>query len=89
MKQQMHAIIQFYYPDDMGLAIAELVKRSFKVEVLDWIDEDEGVVGSPTVWIKVCGACERADHNFFAEMRELTKPFGGDVCEAGALPPAA
>jgi hypothetical protein len=68
MKQQMEAELVFDHPDARDLAVAELTKLGFNVEILDWVDEHEGVVLSSTVWIKVRGASELDDHEFFHEM---------------------
>ena len=51
--KQMEARLLFNDPNGRDLAIAELTKRGFEVELLDAVDEWEGVVLSPTVWIKV------------------------------------
>jgi hypothetical protein len=92
MKQQMEAELLFKDPNGRDLAIAELTKRGFEVELLDAVDEWEGVVLSPTVWIKVRGASELDEHGFFNEMAQLAEQFNGDVGEAGLadpLPPVA
>src|SRR5215472_5476701 len=75
MKQQMEAELLFDCPDARDRAIVELTKRGFDVEILDWVDEYEGVLLTPTVWIKVRGASEDTEDEFFAEMHELAKQF--------------
>jgi hypothetical protein len=88
MQQQMEAELIFDHPQGRDLAITELTKLGFGVEILDWVDEDEGVVLTPTVWIKVRGPYEGSDHEFFDEMAHLAGQFSGDVVEAGyANPP--
>ena len=90
MKQQMFAELLFDHPSGRDLAVAELTKQGFDVEILDWVDEHEGVVLTPTVWIKVRGASELDDHEFFNEMMHLAEQFSGDVVEAGfADPPSS
>ena len=83
MKQQMQAELMFDHPNGRDLAVAELTKLGFNVEILDWIDEDEGVVLSSTVWIKVRGASELDQDKFFDEMNAFAGQFGGEVIEAG------
>jgi hypothetical protein len=88
MKQQMYAELIFDDPNSRDLAVAELTKLGFDVEILDWVDEYEGVVLTPTVWVKVSGPYEGSDDEFFDEMAHLAGQFSGDVVEAGfANPP--
>ena len=92
MKQQMEAELLFDRPDGRDQAIAELTKLGFEVVLLDWVDEHGGVVLSETVWIKVRGASELDEHEFFNWMAQLSEQFNGDVVEAGLadpLPPQA
>jgi hypothetical protein len=90
MKQQMQADLMFDHPDSRDRAIAELTKRGFDVELLDWVDEYEGATLTPTVWIKVRGASELDENEFFDEMQHLAAQFNGEVEEAGLqFPPAA
>jgi hypothetical protein len=91
MKQQMYAELMFDHPSGRDRAVAELSKRGFDVEVLDWVDEYEGVLLTPTVWIKVRGASELDENEFFREMQHLAEQFSGEVVEAGLQfpPPAA
>jgi hypothetical protein len=92
MKQLMYAELLFDHPEARDRAIVALAKRGFTIEALtgpDWVDEFEGVVLSSTVWIKVRGAYEGSDDEFFNEMVHLTRQFGGDVYEAGYLHPPA
>jgi hypothetical protein len=90
MKQQMEADLMFDHPDGRDRAIAELTKRGFDVEVLDRVDEYEGVVLTPTVWIKVRGTSELNESEFFDDMMHLAGRFSGEVVEAGLqFPPAA
>jgi hypothetical protein len=89
MKQQMEAELIFDHPNGRDLAVAELTKQGFDVEILDWVDDYEGIVLSPTVWIKVRGASELDEHEFLAEMGHLAQRFSGDVIEAGLqFPPS-
>ena len=85
MTQQLYAELIFDHPNGRDLAIAELMKLGLDVEILDWVDAYEGVVLTPTVWIKVKGAYD--EHKFFHEMAALTERFGGDVVEAGLADP--
>jgi hypothetical protein len=87
MKQQMYAELIFDHPNNRNFAVAELTEQGFDVEILDWVDEFEGVVLSPTVWIKVRGPSELEQDEFFNEMAALAEHFGGDVVEAGLANP--
>jgi hypothetical protein len=49
MAQRMEAELMFDHPNGRDLAIAELAKHGLEVEILDWVDEWEGVVLSETV----------------------------------------
>ena len=90
MKQQMQAELMFEHPAGRDLAVAELTKRGFDTEILDWVDQYEGVVLSPTVWIRVTGVSELDENEFFDEMQRFAEQFGGEVTEAGLqFPPAA
>jgi hypothetical protein len=83
----MEAELMFDHPNGRDLAIAELAKHGFEVEILDWVDEWEGVVLSETVWIKVRGVSELDEHEFFHGMALLAERFSGDVLEAGLADP--
>ena len=83
MLQALEAELMFDHPEGRDLAVAELTKQGFEVEILDWVDEYEGIVLSLTVWIKVRGASELDEHEFLAEMGHLVQRFSGDVIEAG------
>jgi hypothetical protein len=83
----MEAELLFDHPAGRDLAVAELTKLGFAVEKLDWVDEYEGVVLTPTVWIKVRGASELDEHEFFDAMAHLAEQFSGDVVEAGLADP--
>jgi hypothetical protein len=85
--KQMAAELMFDHPNDRDLAIAELTKFGFNVEILDWVDAHEGIVFSDTVWIKVRGASELDQDEFFDAMAHLAKRFGGDCIEAGLADP--
>jgi hypothetical protein len=87
MKQQMQAELIFGHPSGRDLAVAELTELGFNVEILDWVDEHEGVVLSPTVWIKIRGASELSESKFFNEMADLAGWFSGNVIEAGLANP--
>jgi hypothetical protein len=65
-----------------------LVSSASKSEILDWVDEYEGVVLTPTVWIKVRGSYEGSDCEFLDEMGDLARRFSGDVVEAGFADPS-
>jgi hypothetical protein len=79
MKQQMYAELLFDRPAGRDLAIIELTKLGFDVEILDWVDPE----GSTCVWIKVRGLSELSEDEFFNEMGHLAEQFSGDVIEAG------
>ena len=83
MKQLMYAELIFDRPDGRDLAVAELTKQGFDVEILDWVDEHKGVVLTPTVWIKIRGLYDGSDDEFLTEMGHLAGQFSGDVIEAG------
>ena len=90
MKQLMEAELMFDNPEARDRAIVELSKLGLEVELLlDQVDEYEGVVLTPTVWIRVTGPYEGSDDEFFREMGHLAGRFGGDVEEAGLqFPPS-
>jgi hypothetical protein len=52
------------------------------IEILDWVDEYEGIVLSPTVWIK-SEVPLSSTSTILAEMGHLAQRFSGDVIEAG------
>jgi hypothetical protein len=81
--KQMYAELIFDHPHGRDLAVAELTKRGFDVEILNWVDEYEGVLLTSTVWVKVRGASELDENEFFREMGSLAGQFDGDVIEAG------
>jgi hypothetical protein len=83
MRLAMEAELLFDTPMARDLAVAELTKQGFDVEILDWVDEHEGVVLTPTVWIKVRGFYEGSDDEFFNEMGHIANTAGGEVIEAG------
>jgi hypothetical protein len=87
MTQRMEAELLFDHPAGRDLAVVEFTKLGFDVEILDWVDRYEGVVLSPTVWIRVRGASELGEHEFFNEMAHLAEQYGGDVVEAGLADP--
>jgi hypothetical protein len=87
MKQRMEAELIFDHPDGRDLAVAKLTKQGFDVEILDWVDECEGVILSPTVWIKARIWTELDEDEFFNEMAHLARQFSGDVVEAGLADP--
>jgi hypothetical protein len=87
MKRQMEAELMFDHPNGRDLAVAELTKLGFNVEILDWVDEYEGVLLTPTVWIKVRGVSELSQDEFMTEMGHLAEQFGGDCNEAGFADP--
>jgi len=83
MLQKMEAELLFDHPAARDLAVTELKRLGYDVELLDYIDEFEGVVLTPTVWIQVKGAYEGNDNEFFDEMAHFAERFNGDVVEAG------
>jgi hypothetical protein len=83
LKQRMEAELMFDNPEARDRAIVALTKRGFEVELLDYVDEYEGVILTPTVWIAVTGAYAGSEDAFFDEMRHLAEHFSGDVMEAG------
>jgi hypothetical protein len=83
MKQLMEADLMFDGPEDRDRAIVELTKQGFSVEKLDWVDAHNGILLTPTVWIRISGAYEGNDDEFFDEMMNLAGQFGGEVVEAG------
>jgi hypothetical protein len=87
MTQRMEAEILFDDQAAADAASAVLVTRGFTIERLRYVDEFEGFVLTPTVWIKVTGASELDEHAFFREMAQLAEQFNGDVCEAGLADP--
>ena len=87
MPQKMEAELIFDHPAGRDLAVAVLKKQGYEVEILDWVDEYEGAILTPTVWIKVRGSYEGSDHEFFDEMGDLARRFSGDVVEAGFADP--
>ena len=87
MKQQMEAELLFDHPDGRDSAVAELTKQGYSVEILDWVDEYEGVILTETVWIKVRGPYEGGDVEFHHEMARFAEKFSGDVVEAGYVNP--
>ena len=90
MSQLMEAILMFDGPADRDLATPELDKLGYGVELLlDQVDEHEGVVLTPTVWIRVTGPYEGSESDFFHAMGDLAEQFGGDCLEAGLQPAAA
>ena len=60
MPQKMEAELIFDHPAGRDLAVAVLKKQGYEVEILDWVDEYEGAILTPTVWIKVRGSYEAA-----------------------------
>jgi hypothetical protein len=80
-RQEMYA--ELLFPEARDLAVVELTGAGFAVEILDWEDPE----GSTCVWVKVRGAYEGSDDEFFNEMVHLARQFGGDVYEAGYLHP--
>jgi hypothetical protein len=74
----MDAEIIFSDPDDVNLAVAELIDADFTVEVLDWIDDD-----SRSVWITAQTITELDDGDFFYWVKRIVDPLGGWVVEAG------
>lgn len=82
-QQKMEAELMFDHADNRDRAVAELTKRGFDIEFLDWVDEYEGVILSPATWIKVRGTSELDEDEFFVAMTQLAEQFGGDVVEAG------
>jgi hypothetical protein len=87
MKQQMEAELLFLDPSNRDLAVTEFKKRGYDVELLDWVDEYEGNVLTPCVWIKVRGVFELDQREFFNEMMHLAEQFSGDVVMAGLANP--
>jgi hypothetical protein len=81
--QRMEAELMFDNEGSRDRAIVELTKRGFDIELLDWVDEYEGVALTPTVWIKVRGASELNDDQFFDEMHRFAAQFSGECLEAG------
>jgi hypothetical protein len=70
--QKMFAELLFDTTEARDRAIPELTRRGFEIEILDWVDEYEGVILSPTVWINVRGGYVGSDHEFFAEMMHVS-----------------
>jgi hypothetical protein len=89
MKQQMYAELLFDNPAARDHAIVELNKLGLDVELLDWVDEYEGVVLTPTVWVKVRGLSELNQDEFFNQMARLADQHSGDIYEGGLENPAA
>jgi hypothetical protein len=75
---EMQTEILFDNPDDMEAGKAELIRRGFKVKVLDWVDPE----GGPYVWVMAYIDVDYADQGrFFDWLKGLR--LGGDVIEAG------
>ena len=73
------AEIIFLDPADVTESVAELIERDFEIEVLDdWIDDD-----GPAVWIKASAVTQLDVSAFFASVKAIVEPLGGDVVEAG------
>jgi hypothetical protein len=83
MKQQMEAELLFDNPLFRDCAVGELKRQGFDIELLDYVDEYEGVLLSETVWIRVRILSELDDNKFFDEMARLAEQLGGDLYEAG------
>jgi hypothetical protein len=83
VKLQMEAELLFDNPKARDRAIVEIRKRGLDVELLDYVDEHEGVLLSATVWIRVCGLSELDDDEFFDEMSRMADQLNGFLYEAG------
>ena len=87
MRKQMESELMFPDVPSRDLAIAELSKRGFEIELLlDRVDRHEGIVLTSTVWIKVSGPSELDEDEFFDEMAHLAEQFNGEVLETGPSP---
>lgn len=75
---EMQTEILFDNPDDMKAGKAELIRRGFKVEVLDWVDPE----GGPYVWVMAYIDVDYADQGRFLDWVKGLR-LGGDVIEAG------
>jgi hypothetical protein len=87
MLQRMEAEILFDDQDAADAVGAVLAARGFAIEPLDWVDEDEGVVLSPTVWIRARILTELDASRFFDWVNNIVEPLGGFTLQAGLADP--
>jgi len=78
----MQAEVILLDPNDVSSGKTALNLRGFKVEVLDWIDDD-----GPAFWIKARISTELDELSFFRWVKNIVSPSHGDVVEAGAIGP--
>ena len=84
----MESVLMFDDPAARDGATPELIERGYGIELLlDAVDEHEGVVLTPSVWIKVTGPYAGSEDEFFAEMHAFAQQFNGELCEAGLADP--
>lgn len=87
MPQKMEAEILFDDQNAADAARAVLVTHGFAIERLPYVDEYEGVVLSPTVWIKARIDSELDDSDFFHWVAGIIQPLQGWLYEAGHADP--
>jgi hypothetical protein len=85
--QKMIAEILFDDQNAADAASSVLAARGFAIEPLDWVDEYEGIVLSPTVWIKARIDSELDASDFFDWVAGIIEPLQGWLYEAGHADP--
>jgi hypothetical protein len=76
---EMQTRIMFDTPAEMKAGKAELIRRGFKVEVLDWVDPE----GGSYVWVMAYISVDYADQDRFDDWVRGLRLGGCDVIEAG------
>jgi hypothetical protein len=87
MTQEMEAEILFDNQNAADAGVIVLAARGFAIETLDWVDEFEGVVLSPTVWIRARILTELDMDAFFDWVEGIVNPLQGWLNEAGPSDP--
>jgi hypothetical protein len=85
MKQKMQAELLCLDANDMAPTIRALKKLGFKIEVLDWVDEYEGELLSPALWLLARIESELDPHAFFRWVHDIVMELDStaDLVEAG------
>jgi hypothetical protein len=87
MLQRMEAEILFDDQAAADAASAVLATHGFTIERLPYVDEYEGVVLTPTVWVKIRTDSELDDSDFFQWVAGIIEPLQGWLYEAGYADP--
>lgn len=87
MPQKMEAEILFDDQNAADAGSAVLATHGFTIERLPWVDVYEGVVLTPTVWIKARIDSELDDSDFFNWVTGIIEPLQGWLYEAGLADP--